>query len=596
MSQQTEKIFLKTKSSEWQQDILILWHLSRPYVWRLVIAVVCGAVLSVINGAIAWFIKPALDSFFSERLSFFLLLMPIGVILLFLMRGAFTYLTNYLMSSVGAKIVTTLRKDIYDKLLVLPISFYTKTSSGSLVSKLLNDLGVLHATVAFTIRDFFVEGGTVVVLATVAIVRKWDLALLSFVVIPLMGYSIGRLGKTMKKTSMNTRKLISRVTTILHESLQGMKIIKAFTMEKEMSQRHENALTEHYRNTMREVRIDEFSRLITEALGGVGVALILFYGGQLVLSNRLSAGSFFSFIAAILMIYTPLKRLSKVYNNFQQARTVIERIQNILVVENERPGGVKKDIRGHILLDNVAFKYPSAKENALSNISLDIQQGEIVALVGYSGAGKSTLIDLLGGFWLPSEGSILIDGININELSLKSLRRHLGMVTQDIILFNDTVKANILFGRPEATDREIEEAAKAAFAHEFIMELPEAYKTRIGERGIMLSGGQKQRITIARAILRNPAILLLDEATSSLDSESEQKVQEAMERLMTGRTTIVIAHRLSTVTKASRIIVMSRGKIIQQGDHASLLLQGGLYQELYAMQFTNSELSSEGPA
>jgi subfamily B ATP-binding cassette protein MsbA len=589
MSLDISEVLKKKSSNDWQDDISILWQLSKPHMWRLIAALLCGLILSGLNGAIAWAIKPALDSIFVEKSAGFLILLPFGIIILFLMRGVFTYLTNYLMSSIGAKIVRLLRQGIYDKLLTLPISFYNKTSSGSVVSKVLNDVGMLNNTVAHTVKDFFVEGGTVIVLAIVAISRRWDLALLSFIVIPLIIYSIGKLGKRMKRTSMNTRKLISKVTTILHESLQGIKIIKAFTMEKEMTHRQEKALAEHYRNVMREARINEVSSLIAEIFGGIGVAIILFYGGHLVISEEISAGAFFSFVVAILMIYTPLKRLSRVHNNFQQASAVIERIREIVLVEPERHGGIEKEIKGQIVFDNVSFRYPSAEDYALKGINFEIRRGELIALVGYSGAGKSTLADLVAGFWYPAEGDVLIDGVNIKDLSLESLRKGLGVVTQDIVLFDDTIRANILFGRPTATDAEVIEAAKAAFAHEFIMELPEGYEAKIGERGARLSGGQKQRIAIARAILRNSAILILDEATSSLDVESEQKVQKALEGLMVGRTTIVIAHRLSTVKKATRIVVINRGRIIQQGSHEDLLLQSGLYQELYNMQFVSKE-------
>ena len=589
MSTEIVEIFKKKYSKNWKEDIFVLWQLSLPYIGRLIAAVFCSLMLSGVNGAIAWLIKPVLDSLFIKKTSSFLFLLPLGVVILFFLRGTFAFSTDYLMSSIGAKIVMSLRQGIYNKLLALPLSFYNETSSGSVMSKVFNDIETLKNTVAYTVKDFFVSGGTVIVLTIIAVTRKWDLALMSLVITPLIIFSIARFGTLMKKTSMKTRKLISKVTIILHESLQGMKIIKAFTIEKEMTNRHENALTDHYRNTMREVRINEFSSLMAEILGGVGVAIILFYGGHLVITEKMSSGEFLSFITAILMIYTPLKKLSRLHNDFQQARNVIQRVRAIVLVEPERKGGIEKEIRGHITFKNVSFIYPSVRDYAIKNINLEIMPGELIALVGHSGAGKSTLVDLLAGFWYPNDGDIIIDGINTRDLSLKSLRRHLGMVTQDMVLFNDTVKANILLGRPDASDAEVVEAAKAAYAHEFIMELPEGYETKIGEHGVKLSGGQKQRVTIARAILRNPTILVLDEATASLDTESEQKVQKALERLMARRTTIVIAHRLSTVKKATRIVVMNKGSIVQQGTHEELLLQGGLYQELYNMQFASSE-------
>lgn len=587
MNLEIDKIFRKNSSGTWQDDINVLYQLSIPYLWRLIAAVICSLILSGINGAIAWSIKPALDFIFIKRTSDFLLPLTFGVIVLFLLRGSFIYLTNYLMGSVGAKITKALRQGVYDKLLALPISFYHTTSSSSITSRVLNDLEVLHGTVAFTLKDFFVNGGTIIVLAFVAIYRRWDLAILSFIVIPLIIYGIGKFGTMMKKTSMATRKLISNVTTILHESLYGIKIIKAFSMEGKMSRRNEKALSEHYRNIMREVRIREFSSLIAEVLGGIGIAIILFYGGHLVISGKITPGSFFSFITAILMMYTPLKRLSRVQSNFQQGRNVIERIREIFLVTAEKEGGMEKDIKGHIVFRNVSFKYPKREDYALKDINLEIRPGEVVALVGYSGAGKSTLVDLIAGFWYPTEGDIFIDGVNTKDLSLKSLRGHLGIVTQNIVLFNDTIKENILFGRPDAKEWEVIEASRSAFADEFIMNLPEGYETKIGERGVRLSGGQKQRIAISRAILKNPSILIFDEAMSSLDVKSEQLIQMALERLLRGRTTIVIAHRLSTVKRADKIIVMSKGKIVQQGSHDDVLSQDGLYRELYNLQFVS---------
>jgi subfamily B ATP-binding cassette protein MsbA len=585
MNYDIETLFKQKKTGDLKDDIYIFWQLSKPYLGRLVAAVIFGLLLSGINGAIAWLMKPALDSIFIDKSSHFLSLVPIVIIILFLMRGIFTFSTNYLMSSIGAKITKSVRYEIFNKLLILPLSFFNKTSSGSLISKIQNDIELLYTITARTIKDFFTQGSTLIVLAAIAIIRKWDLALLSFVVIPIVVYIIGWLARVIKKISAKTRILISATTTILHESLHGMKIIKAFTMEKAMSERYKIALHEHYKNILREVRTDEFSSLSSEVFGGLGIAMIIFYGGNLVISEEITAGTFFSFVTAILLMYSPLKRLSKAVNKFQQARTTIERIHTILDVTSEKQEGIESPLQGEIMFNNVAFKYPEAQHFALKDINLKISEGEIVALVGYSGSGKSTLVDLVAGFWYPTEGDISVSGISTRDLSLRSLRKHLGIVSQDIILFNDTIEANILFGRSDAAREEVIQSAKAAYAHDFIMELPDGYETKVGERGVKLSGGQKQRITIARAILRNPGILLLDEATSSLDTESELKIQEALEKLMVNRTTIVIAHRLSTVKKASRIVVLDNGMIVQQGSHDELLRQGKLYRQLYTMQF-----------
>lgn len=580
-----ENIFRRESQKPWQNDVLVLWSLSKPHIGRIIAALICSAVLAGINGLIAWSVKPAIDSIFVSKSSGSLYLLTAGVLILFFFRGIFTFFNNYLLNSVGAKVVKSLRTSIYDKLLTVPMSYFGKTSSGSVVSKLINDVGLLQNIITHTTRDFLVESGSAIVLAGVAIYRKWDLALFALIVVPLIVYSIANFGKRMKKTSKKTQIFLGKITSIVHESLHGIKIIKAFTLEKVMSRSHEAALTEHYRSFMRETRINEFSSLLSEVFGGIGVAAVLFYGGSLVISGAISSGDFFSVAGAFLMMYTPLRRLSRVNNNFQQGRSVIERVRHIFYTKDEKTGSIEKDITGHVVFKNVSFRYPAAEVNALTDINLEVMPGEIVALVGHSGAGKSTLADMVGGFWRPAEGNIYIDGVDINDLSTNSLRKHMGIVTQDVILFDDSIKTNIIFGRANANDDEIIEASKNAFAHEFITELPEGYDTKIGERGVRLSGGQKQRITIARAILRNPSILILDEATSSLDTESEQKVQLALERLMENRTTIVIAHRLSTIRKASKIIVMEQGKIVQCGTHEELLASGGLYQELYNLQF-----------
>lgn len=572
-------------------DFAVFWRLIKEHRLRLLFALLCSLAISGINGAIAWAVKPAMDEIFIKKSSEFLYLIPIGVVLLFTLRGVFTFLNNYLMSSIGAKIVRNVRSAVYEKILKLPMSFFCRDSSGNLISKILNDVDLLKGTVSYTIKDFVVEGLTVIVLACVAFYRRWDLALLSLVVIPLMMYAIGKLGVKLKELGMKTRLRIAKVTTLLHETLTGIKIIKAFTMEKDMRSRYREALQEYYRNTMREVRTEEFANLLTETIAGIGVALILFYGGYLVVNDKISSGDFFSFATAVLLMYTPLRRLSRVNAAFQRGRNVIERLREIIFVEDEVQKGLERDISGHIVFKNVSFKYPLSKEYALRNINFEIKPGQTVAIVGPSGAGKSTIADLIGGFWYPTEGEILIDGINIRELSLQSLRAQIALVTQDVILFNDTVLNNIKFGKFNSSQEQIEKAAKMADAHEFIMNLPKGYDSTVGEKGVLLSGGQKQRITIARAILREPKILIFDEATASLDTESEEKIQRALEKMRKGRTTIVIAHRLSTIKRADKIIVMDKGQIVEMGSHEELLSKGGLYSELWKLQFTESASS-----
>ena len=586
-SVEIEKQFKIKFKKQWIDDLAVFWRLIKEHRLRLLLALLCGMAISGINGAIAWSVKPAMDQIFVKKSSEFLYFITFGVIVLFTLRGVFTFLNNYLMNSIGAKIVKNVRDMIYEKILKLPFSFFCRDSSGNVISKVLNDVDLLKSTVSNTIKDFIVEGLTVIFLAGVAIYRRWDLAILSFVVIPLMIYVMTEFGKKMKQIGMKTRLRIAKVTALLHETLHGIKIIKAFTMEKDMINRYKKALQEHYRNIMREVRTEEFTTFLTEVIAGVGVAMILFYGGWLVVNGKISSGDFFSFATAVLLMYTPLKRLSRVNTSFQRGRNVIERLREIIFIEQEPEKGIKKEIKGHIVFKDVCFKYPLAKDYTLENISFEIKPGETVAIVGPSGVGKSTIADLIAGFWYPTEGDILIDGISIREYSLQSLRSQIALVTQDIILFNDSVINNIKFGNISSTNEEIKKAAQMADAHDFIMKLPEGYDSMVGERGVLLSGGQKQRITIARAILREPKILIFDEATASLDTESEEKIQKALEEMRKGRTTVVIAHRLSTVKRADKIIVMDKGQIIEQGTHEELLEKGGLYSELWHLQFSD---------
>ncbi|VAX29318.1 Lipid A export permease/ATP-binding protein MsbA, partial [hydrothermal vent metagenome] len=337
-------------------------------------------------------------------------MLPAGVFLLFVFRGLFAFLNNFLMSSIGAKIVKTLRQALYNKLLSLPISFFSRKSSGSIISRVLNDIGSLENLIANTARNFFVQSTTVIVLAVVALLRRWDLALLSFTIIPLVVLVADRFGKRMKKTSKKTREFISDVTKMVQETVLGIRVIKAFTMEEKMRIRNDEAVSRHYRNVMREVRIREFTAVSMEIIAGAGIAIILWYGSYLIINNKLSVGAFFSFITAIMMIYTPLKRLSQVNNNFQMIRTALHRVKEIFLLDDEVSGRIEKaKIEGHIVYDKVSFRYPDSVELALKDINLEIQPGETIAIVGYSGSGKSTLIDLLLGFWKDYTGRIAID-------------------------------------------------------------------------------------------------------------------------------------------------------------------------------------------
>ena len=573
------------------KDLKKMLLLIRPYWGRLILAGFCSLAVSASNGAMAWLVKPAVDKVFVSKDSTFLILLSLAVFMVFLGRGMFTFFHSYLMRSVGAKVVRDVRDRLYHHMLYLPLQHIHRDSTGAMVSKIINDAGFVQGLLSYTIKDLFVETGTIIVLITIALYRRWDLTLISLIVLPFAFYLVSRLGKRLKKVSQRTQEKISNLTEMITEGFSGGKIIKSFCTEEAEALRFKERNHDFYRELMRSTRLIEAASLLMEFVGGLGIAFVLFYGGNLVIKGLITAGDFFSFLAAIFLIYTPARRLASANSALQQARAPLERIENMLREETEVEGRIElESFKDEIVYEDVSFRYPDTDEDALRGISLRIKKGEVVALIGRSGAGKTTFVDLLPRFYKPLKGRVYIDGIDISELTLRSLRSMIGIVSQDIILFNDTVRANIAYGTPNATEEEMIEASKAAYAHEFITQLPDGYNTVIGERGIRLSGGQKQSLSIARAILNNPPILILDEATSSLDTASEVLVQRALEGLMEDRTVIVIAHRLSTVRRATRIVVLDKGRIVESGTHEELLNRGGIYKRLYSLQFDDSSI------
>lgn len=564
-----------------------LLKLVRPYWGRVILAGILSLIVSGINGGLAWLVKPALDGIFLEKNKTLLVIMPLVVLILYLLRGVFFFFQSYLMRSIGAKIVRDMRNRLFGHLMYLPVGYYKKESTGSTLSRVTNDIGMLQNLLAYSIKDLFVESATVVALLTVAFYRRWDLALMAITVFPAAFYGVGRIGKRLKNVSIKAQQKISIITEYLTESFTGIKMIKVFDREGDTISKFKDINHDFYRETMRSVRLIEFTSLLMEVVGGFGIAFVLWYGGKLVVTGTITPGEFFSFLAAIFMVYTPAKRLSNVNNGIQQARASLERISEIEDKEREKDGKVIiPPIKETIEFRDVSFVYPGVRHEALKDINLEVKKGEIVAIVGKSGVGKTTLVDLLPRFHDSSKGAVYVDGVDISTASLKSLRGQIGVVSQDIILFNDTVRNNIVFGKPDADEDEIVSAAKSAFAHEFIMEFPQRYETVIGEGGVRLSGGERQRISIARAILKNPPILILDEATSSLDTHSEMMVQKALGNLMENRTTFVIAHRLSTIRRATKIVVLDKGRIVETGTHDELIERGGVYRKLYELQFS----------
>ena len=581
------------------KDLKKILVLVKPYWGRLIVAGICSLVVSGLNGSLAWLVKPAVDKVFVQKEPTFLVLLSLAVMTAYVGKGVFSFFHSYLMRSAGAKIVRDIRNKLFHHLLYLPMGFLHKDSTGAMVSRVINDAGFVQGLLAHTVKDIFVESGTVLVLVFVAMSRRWDITLISIVVLPVAFFFVARLGKRLKKVSRRTQEKIAEITEILAETFSGNKIIKSFCREEDEMRRFRAKNHDFYRELMRSTRIIEGTSLMMEFVGGFGIALILWYGGGLVIRGVITAGDFFSFLTAIFMIYTPARRLVGANNSLQQASAPLDRIDRLLEEETEPDGTIALEgFHQGIAFDHVSFRYQGTDDDALEDITLTVKKGEIIALVGRSGAGKTTFVDLIPRFYAPGGGKISIDGVDISGVTLKSLRSLIGIVTQDVILFNDTVRANIAYGDAGASEKDIVNAAKAAYAHEFILQLPHGYDTVVGERGVRLSGGQKQRLSIARAILKNPPILILDEATSSLDTASEIMVQRALENLMNDRTAFVIAHRLSTVRRATRIIVMDKGKIVEAGTHEELLAFDGIYRKLHSLQFNDvmaDKLLGESP-
>jgi subfamily B ATP-binding cassette protein MsbA len=493
----------------------------------------CSLMVSVINGLFAWVVKTVVDDVFVRGDKALLLAVSLGIIGAFVMRGMFAFFQNYVMFSVGARIVRDIRDHLYRHMVYLPISYFGSDTRGSLMTKVISDAEILKELLAFRVKDFFVSSGTIIILTGVALYRRWDLTLLALGVLPFAFHIVGKLGKRLKKVSRWAQAKLGHITESLSEGITGLKVIKAFGVEEQVSGKFATKTQEYYSEFMKSIKYIQLTSLLMELVAGLGVALIIYYGGQLIAGGEMTSGDFFSFMAAILMIFTPAKRLAQVHNGFQQAKAYLSRIDDVLESPREEEGSLENvGFLRDIVYDNIHFQYAGREGKALDGVSVTLEKGSVVALVGRSGSGKTTFVDLLARFYDPQDGRILIDGIDIREMKSHALRSMIGLVSQNIVLFNDSVRANIAFSRPEARDGEIKMAAEAAFADEFIRGLPDGYDTVIGEEGATLSGGQRQRISIARALLADAPILVLDEATSSLDTQSEMMVQKALDNLM----------------------------------------------------------------
>ena len=563
----------------------------KPYWMHLAGAMVCMLFVSAATSASAFLVKPVLDDIFFKKDLAGLRLLPLAIVGLFVLKGLFDYGQAYLMSFVGQRIIADLREKIYSHLQSLSLSFFTRHPTGVLMSRVTNDVGLVQGAVTDAVTGLLKDLFTIIGLVGVVFYRDWKLAIVALIVFPVAIYPIVKFGKKLRSYSVRSQTTMGDISTILMETISGNRIVKAFNMEDYERERFAAENQRLFGILMKSVRVRAISHPLMETLGGLGIAFIVFYGGYNVIKGVATPGTFFSFLAALLMLYEPVKRLSGVNNTIQQglagASRIFEVLDTVPEIRNKPGAKVLSSVSRGIEYQDVSFKYE--EDWVLKNINLRINAGEMVAFVGASGGGKTTLVNLLPRFYDVSSGRLAIDGWDIRDVTVESLRAMVGIVTQQTILFNDTVKNNIAYGKIDQPFEKIIKAAEAAYAHGFIQNLPQGYDTVIGEQGVKLSGGERQRISIARALLKNAPILILDEATSSLDSESEIEVQKALEFLMQGRTTLVIAHRLSTIRKADRIVAIANGVIVEEGSHERLLDRDGEYRRLYLLQFLDSD-------
>lgn len=564
-----------------------LYQLVKSNMVKFILAMICMLIMAGATSSIPFLIKPVVDDIFINKDAFMLKLIPMAIILIYFILGVAMYGQEYFMNYIGQDIIRRLRNSIYSKTSELPISFFHKETTGVLMSRITNDVNIIKAMVSTAVTGALRDVFTVIGLTGVIFYRDWKMALFATVILPIAFFPIVKIGKMVRRISTGTQEAVGKLNAFLHETFTGNIIVKAFGMEAYEKKRFAAMTKALFRLELKAVKAKELTSPVMEFLGGLGAACVIWYGGSQVIEGVSTPGTFFSFMGAVLMLYGPVKKLSKLNNVVQaglagadrvfeiiEKKTDIEEIPNPIII---KPGP------HNVSFKDVYLKYDDV--TALQNINLTANAGEVIALVGMSGGGKTSLVNLIPRFYDVWKGAVLIDDIDIRKASIASLRSQIAIVTQSPILFNDTIKNNIAYGKHNASDQEIKKAAKAAYAYDFIQRLPDKFDTSIGELGSRLSGGEKQRLCIARALVKNAPILILDEATSSLDTESEMLVQKALENLMQGRTTFVIAHRLSTISYANRIVVIVGGRIVEEGAHEDLIAKQGEYYKLYQMQF-----------
>lgn len=571
---------------------LRLLNYVRPYLPRLILAVLCTCLAAGCNLYLPWIIKDVVDKVLVQKDVRMLYLIAASIVVVFIIRGLFFYGQSYLMSWVGQRVVIDIRGAIFRKLQRLSMSFYDKNKTGTIMSYVTNDVAALQVAMVDKAVELVTEGLVLVGSIAAMLWLDWKLTLFTFCTFPIVLWFMDFFGKKIRRNGGRIQECTADLTSVLQEVVSSARVVKSFVREDyEIKRFDAQNMTNFYAN-MKNIKLNALLTPTVELVAAIGVTVVMWYGGMSVISGTITAGSLIAFLVYAVNIANPIKRLTRVVSSIQQALAAGERVFGILDLEEnikELPSAkLLPPVQGYVEFKHVDFAY-NKDEQVIEDLSFKVNRGQIVAIVGPSGAGKSTIASLLPRFYDVTNGSIVIDGMDIRDVTLNSLREQVGIVPQETLLFNGSVYDNILYGRLDATKEEVEAAAKAANAHDFIMGLPEGYDTMLGDRGVNISGGQRQRISIARAILKNPQILILDEATSALDTESERVVQEALDRLMVGRTSFVIAHRLSTIKNADRILVMEKGRLVEDGSHEELMAQEGLYAHLYRIQYRSKE-------
>jgi len=560
----------------------------KPYMGKLIGGFISLILVGIIGLLIPWLFKFLIDDVLIAGNELILNYIAAGAVLLYFFKGVFNYTQKYLISGLSQHVIVDLRKDIYQHLQKLSLSFFERQRTGDLMSRITNDVNVIQTSLTQGLSNLVLQPLMVIGIVGFLLYIDWKLAMVSFIVIPLISFAISKFGFKMRSISTKIQNEMSNVTNILQETLSAVRIVKAFNNEEKEIQKFSRANDRTLEENLKGVQVEATITPVVELIIAIGSAAFLWYGGHKVLRGAMTTGELITFIGYIGLLISPINILSKSYNLIQKAVGASERIFNLLNVDEkvvEKEDAIEMPpIKGNVEFRDVSFSYKKSDE-VLKNVNIEAEPGEMVAFVGHSGAGKTTLVNLIPRFYDVDEGEILIDDINIKDVKINTLRKQIGIVPQETVLFKGTIAENIAYGADHKSREEIIEAAKKANAHQFISDFTDGYDTEVGERGVSLSGGQKQRISIARALLTDHKILILDEATSSLDLKSESLIQEALERLIEDRTTFVIAHRLSTVINADKIIVLEEGEIVEKGKHEDLIQKEGYYYNLYKSQF-----------